>query len=437
MQETVFKSLNSTFDNCKASIGSLIYSLNTINPIFFKNSSIKNNQAFKKGIFFNTNSIVKIEILNSNNNKGNFFIGDNTSFIITLINIINHKCNLVEKYGCFISLDNCLITINTAKLTYFNTEIDKSFAILYGGKSFFINIVINFIKNSLSVFHINENNFSFNNVNSTYFEGNFILTYFSTVNCLNINVKNGKNRFFKCSNCLNVSLNNLIINNLIMEKGAIFLENGCIENCIFFVKNSIFSNNYAKIAGGAIYIYNMNFSIKMNKFINNTADKGGAIYLNSTRNYNLIIEKNIFEKNKALIVGGGFFWNFCKPLEKDNIFLKNLAISGPDKSNNPVKIIMKNYNFKQNFISGKKIKNDLIFYIADAYNQIATYIDTGSGEINILNNLNNDKNHLILGNKFSEVKAGFIIFKDLVIISTPDENCNFLVKTNHISCIFI
>ena len=39
--------------------------------------------------------------------------------------------------------------------------------------------------------------------------------------------------------------------------------------------------------------------------------------------YELI--NNIFEQNRALISGGGYYWEYSKPLEFKNIFIENTA----------------------------------------------------------------------------------------------------------------
>ncbi len=106
------------------------------------------------------------------------------------------------------------------------------------------------------------------------------------------------------------------INNSANFGGAVNLDNGVVTNCEF-------EDNFAKYLGGAIFssqhsnIFNSTFKL-------NEAGDGGGIYFFKTG----LVENTIFEKNNAIGYGGAIT-NEGKIVIKNSTFLKNTgAYSG-------------------------------------------------------------------------------------------------------------
>ncbi|ORX77657.1 hypothetical protein BCR32DRAFT_247751 [Anaeromyces robustus] len=133
---------------------------------------------------------------------------------------------------------------------------------------------------------------------------------------------------------------NNIINNNKFDCGGIQLNNDITAN----IKISNFTNNNSKSNGGVICINNLS-SLKLdlisNRFINNKAINGGAIYLSEGDIKNLEInnksriitsKNNIFKENIALDFGGAIYYNSRQikitNFESNEIILNKAGIMG-------------------------------------------------------------------------------------------------------------
>ena len=81
------------------------------------------------------------------------------------------------------------------------------------------------------------------------------------------------------------------------------------------IRNSIIVNNYAALAGGAVYVIYSSATIINNQILNNTGDNGGALYVQDYwgDTVNVVVKNNIFFNN-VTITG---FWGVP---DTDNIY---------------------------------------------------------------------------------------------------------------------
>ena len=92
-------------------------------------------------------------------------------------------------------------------------------------------------------------------------------------------------------------------NNKAHYNGAVYMNSvqGTVINCIFI-------NNIANDSAGALgWVRKENGTIVKSKFINNSAPRGGAIYLNNCNNF--FIDESSFENNTASKDGGAIYWD--------------------------------------------------------------------------------------------------------------------------------
>lgn len=102
------------------------------------------------------------------------------------------------------------------------------------------------------------------------------------------------------------------------------------SNNKFLISNCVFKNMISISKGGVFLFSNIKIKVFSSYFFKNRAlENGGVIFMTCEQkmlvfcNYKLI--NNIFEQNLALISGGGYYLEYSKPLELNNIFIKNTA----------------------------------------------------------------------------------------------------------------
>ena len=125
--------------------------------------------------------------------------------------------------------------------------------------------------------------------------------------------------------------NSVFTNNHANNGGAIYVGHGSTE---INVTKSTFSDNYAITVGGAISIEASAVTLNESNFYNNTATKGGALYVGGegTDNY---IYSSVFEGNKAInekepmnALGGAIDWVASSGTIVDTRFTSNYADYG-------------------------------------------------------------------------------------------------------------
>ena len=152
--------------------------------------------------------------------------------------------------------------------------------------------------------------------------------------------------------------------------------------------------------GSIIYLENpSNISIENCTFFNNSGILGTCIYYyESDKDYSLILQRNIFNNNMALIAAGGIYYaqldkNINNDIQKNNKFLNNKAGYGPDLSSPPFRIKISqnlifashNLNHLTTMIPGMSVMN-FSFSVWDFYNQKIMNLTFGSSCFVILKN---------------------------------------------------
>jgi len=95
-------------------------------------------------------------------------------------------------------------------------------------------------------------------------------------------------------------------NNRAFYNGAVYMNSieGTVLGCLF-------ADNVATDSAGALgWVKKENGTILGSKFINNSAPRGGAIYLNNGTNFIIALSK--FENNTASLNGGAIYWDSGK-----------------------------------------------------------------------------------------------------------------------------
>ena len=113
--------------------------------------------------------------------------------------------------------------------------------------------------------------------------------------------KDGGAVYFRGNNSI-ISYSNFT-NNKAHYNGAVYMNSiqGSIHDCIF-------TNNTAIDSAGALgWVKKENGTIAYCNFVNNSAPRGGALYLNNGTEF--YIRGSVFENNNASINGGAVFWD--------------------------------------------------------------------------------------------------------------------------------
>jgi len=145
--------------------------------------------------------------------------------------------------------------------------------------------------------------------------------------------------------------------------------------------------------GSVIYLENpSNISIENSNFFNNSGILGTCIYYSeSYPDYSLILQRNVFNNNIALIAAGGIYFaqldkNINIDIQKNNKFLNNKACYGQDFSSPPFRMKInqnlpkfgsQNFNHLTTMIPGMTTLN-FSFSVFDFYNQKIMNLTFGS-----------------------------------------------------------
>ena len=267
--------INSTFINNKAINGGAISNGGTIETkgkILFKNNVAEQGGAI------------------SNNNFGKI---DMNGEILFINNTVKGNDNVYA--GAIYNLGNITLTGNTLFIN--NTASGNS--IIYGGAIY------------------NKGNIT--SIGNTTFNNNKVIA---------VTAGSGGS-IYSLSGVLIFEGNNTFNNNeATTNGGAIQLPTSNTK--LILNNNTIFSNNKAYESGGAMSIVTALFEINGNiTFRNNSADKGGALYLVGSkyipRKYNIV--NAIFLDNKAFIEGGAIYTNYINLTLENNTFTNIISPS--------------------------------------------------------------------------------------------------------------
>ncbi len=333
-----------------------------INSSYFANNTAEESIRLIRNSQYCTATISNCVFENNIGNEGNFSIDNNYGTIYLYNNIINTQSSEIHNYGGdIISQVTVNILDNETVYNHLNENVgvyvtfcDDNGNLIYidGFKDF--DLLVNNTKIS----------YIYNDVNQHY-EGNFIsdtigsyIVTVSNVPLSNLTLKTGEinlinvtNDFLtlqqligNCNGTLtltkdyifnpltdwNLDIGILITKNITID-GAGFTLNGNNQASIFYVdsenvtiKNITFINGYyTSDGGGAIYWEGNNGYLLNCIFMNNSANEGGAIYVDGA--YNLIIANSKFIENNATN-GGAIYWLGGYGLITGNSFDMNSAV---------------------------------------------------------------------------------------------------------------
>ncbi|WP_297826011.1 right-handed parallel beta-helix repeat-containing protein [uncultured Methanobrevibacter sp.] len=211
---------------------------------------------------------------------------------------------------------------------------------------------------------------------------------------------------------------NKFINNSANRGGAIYIDSQ--DNNIF---DNVFIGNYAG-EGGAVYCLNGN-NIYDNEFYNNSANMGGALKINSNNH----IHDNLFVNNSATIAGGVIYSNIgSNNLLDNNTYEMNTAQIGGAVFFDYYPTYPNIYRNTNNTISNSKFINNtadtagaVVLYSSNSLIANSTFIGNnatryGSGAV-----ASGGKNNIIKGNVFenntASLYAGAIGANDTAIVN--------------------
>lgn len=143
------------------------------------------------------------------------------------------------------------------------------------------------------------------------------------------------------------------------DGGAIYISAYKTSSLSYQIINNLFQNNRAIEIGGAIHYREVKGKIESNRFINNTAEKGGAIYFDFSINVNsyksVYIQNNLFEhissECKSILCFNPFYIDFIQFSEnKINITMADLSGSYFHVFDAELRYGIKKSNFSNNCI---------------------------------------------------------------------------------------
>ena len=125
----------------------------------------------------------------------------------------------------------------------------------------------------------------------------------------------------------NATISSIFINNSAFFKGGAVYGSANATDSSLTLDNSQFYNNYAQDnEGGAVFVKYMNLFVGNSYFNNNTANRGGSIFIvGKGRSYRLTVDGSQFYNNNASDLGGAIESEFIDSFIKDSLFENNSA----------------------------------------------------------------------------------------------------------------
>ncbi|OUM65904.1 hypothetical protein PIROE2DRAFT_6972 [Piromyces sp. E2] len=412
--------------------------------IILENCSISNIMVYGYSIFSEETDITLSNVIISNitSNHKNVI-----SSILNNFNLFNITFNNINIYGDFndsslieISTENINKNITLNNIQLLNINANGNIINMKGTNAFihFNNIIM---KNITSFGPIIKS--TLNNVNikmeSLIFENNSSIDKYSK-GLININ------------NNINIDLlNSKFNNNKSYNSGVIYFGN--INSLNGNINNCTFNNNIASGDGGVFYINNQNklngkLLIEKTSFNKNHVNLfGGVIYMNEYNNENnIILINNNFTNNYAGIAGGSIFITninkhnasyLNKIIYNNNLFNMNYAGShGLNIGSNPVKLIFDDNNTNTNikFLPGNPISLTLKVY--DLFDNLIidnekyfSNIGLDMKLFDINDNLINDDIYKITNNEISIEKGNILVVIKIYIKEPGKYKLKFNLKS--------
>ncbi len=178
-------------------------------------------------------------------------------------------------------------------------------------------------------------------------------------NAMNSSIKNGGGMIVFFAYDLKIE-NSKFIDNKAENGGAIFVG----DYSDIKITDTFFENNQAQKEGGAVKIAEESrANFDRTHYLNNSAEKGGAISIESCGEERVYLFNSLFDKNSAHLKGGAIFNSGSSPFIGFNTFVNNSSYSGSvihsSIGNEPY---LAGNIFSQNSLSAPATGNYLAFY---------------------------------------------------------------------------
>lgn len=230
--------------------------------------------------------------------------------------------------------------------------------------------------------------------------------------------------------------NTKFTNNMISEYSSELKGTVIYSDAETVISNSQFVNNVMSDAQGSVYLGN-DANIINNRFINNEASYGGAIYVNGGTNANILIKNNNFTSNKATSGGAIFSELNSLTLIENNTFEENSASNGGaiylyginsqnkiadnsflDNTNDAIYVRSAQVDLENNTIYGNipqiNVNSGFIGNILITFNQNKT-LKLKDGEIELNVTVTDDMGNVINGGVISFTSNGDLIGQGNVV----------------------
>ena len=213
--------------------------------------------------------------------------------------------------------------------------------------------------------------------------------------------ENGLFGALHCRNCLKVTISLSAFSNLTADSGpAVNLHStGEGGDCQAFLVNLTCRMNRAS-TGGALWVGNYDLSVTGGRFELNSAENGGAVYLDCdhTRNCIYLVSEAQFFNNSAEMKGGAIAWNHAKPVLSLLIFSGNSAKYGNNVASFPIHLnfdsishkppirLLSNFSSEggfPDFVSGQVLPFDLTLTLRDHLNQVVATDSVSSAAVEV------------------------------------------------------
>ena len=287
-------------NNSYSGIGALLYSHdNSGTPSYIFNCQFYENKGDVSLFDLYTASVILYDSIFFNNSNLAFY-SIQSNINISNISFSDHVCQNIE--GCVFSLSK------TSFLFLGKSVFKNVFNLENEGNIVFDSSIVSFENTFMGNFSTLHKTASCARVDSTHLEisegifqnflGNCIFATQSSVKIKNSNfnnqkISNSKDLLYNyggisCFSCFEFTLQNSSLTNgrnFLSGAGLYLLNeiNSKDQTNIFVIFNNSFQNNSA-IVGGAISMLNVKALIKLCIFDNNSAQKGGAIFLDGSGN---------------------------------------------------------------------------------------------------------------------------------------------------------
>eukprot|EP00347_Sterkiella_histriomuscorum_P000273 403376514 len=405
------KIINSTIYNNHAIEGSIIYVINSQNQITFSKGLIKENG-------FNTqdeqllNSFLNLQLLIKNNQSKSDGYADMQNVTITdsQVNVLSLTDSYVkiknfQANNLITNSDSSLFSFNTFSLTNISCY-EKPVMILV--QSQLMGLAVHASEFNQTLLRLEETNFA----------------------CEQCEIKNAVNLktmgLVIKSKQSTIQFSNSQVDNINALSGAFIYTLDDKKNQDEQVQVSIESSTLKNLSaignGGAVYVSNQQLSIKNTIFQNNQANmRGGSVYIacDITSAYcNTNLTGNSFVMSKALVSGGGIYYELNQPLKLiRQTYSENEAPYGQNYASYPtkLKLINQDTNFLHSLVSGQTLEIDILIGLFDQNDQLISKDSESMAQIS-----SNDLAVSISGNTKVIANNGVFTFNLINFFAKPD-----------------